>query len=125
MPTGVILSIRPQFASLIFSGQKQYEFRKTIFKNKNVKDIYVYESKPTSMVVGFFEIDEVISASPEALWEITKQAAGVGKRFFDSYFSGRDKAFAIKVGRTTRFIDPSPLTDLFGIRYPPQSFMYI
>ena len=33
----VLLSIKPEFAEKIFDGTKKYEFRKSIFKNADVK----------------------------------------------------------------------------------------
>jgi hypothetical protein len=33
----VVLSIKPEFANKIFDGTKKFEFRKSIFKNENIK----------------------------------------------------------------------------------------
>ena len=38
----VLLSIKPEFADKIFNGTKKYEFRKSIFKNKDVDTVVVY-----------------------------------------------------------------------------------
>ena len=35
----VLLSIKPEFAEKIFNGTKKYEFRKSIFKNKDVDKV--------------------------------------------------------------------------------------
>lgn len=75
----VLLSIKPRFASAIFSGEKQFEFRRAIFKDKNVKKVYVYASKPIGLVIGEFEIEEVITEEPNSLWNITKSASGIAK----------------------------------------------
>ena len=50
----VLLSIKPEFAEKIFAGTKKYEFRKSIFKNANVKRIVVYASYPVQMVICEF-----------------------------------------------------------------------
>lgn len=55
----VLLSIKPEFANKIFEGSKKFEFRRSIFKNKQVKSIVVYASAPISKVIGEFEIDTV------------------------------------------------------------------
>ena len=36
----VLLSIKPEFAEKIFDGTKLYEFRRSIFKNKNIVDYF-------------------------------------------------------------------------------------
>ena len=37
----VLLSIKPEFAEKIFNGTKKFEFRKSIFKNTDVKKVVV------------------------------------------------------------------------------------
>lgn len=121
----VLLSIKPRFASAIFSGEKQFEFRRAIFKNKNVKKVYVYACKPIGLVIGEFEIEEVIAEEPNSLWNITKSASGISKKYFDEYFEGKQIAYAIKVSGTQEYASPVTLMELFNINRPPQSFMYV
>ena len=42
----VILSIKPEFVEKIFSGEKQYEYRKILFKQK-VDTVYIYACRRT------------------------------------------------------------------------------
>jgi predicted transcriptional regulator len=35
----VVLSIKPGFAEKIFSGEKKFEFRRAIFKDRSVKTV--------------------------------------------------------------------------------------
>jgi len=121
----VLLSIKPRFASAIFSGEKQFEFRRAIFKDKNVKKVYVYASKPIGLVIGEFEVEEVITEEPDSLWNITKSASGISKKYFDEYFEGKQIAYAIKVSRAQEYAKPATLMELFDINRPPQSFMYV
>jgi predicted transcriptional regulator len=121
----VLLSIKPRFASAIFSGEKQFEFRRAIFKDKNVRKVYVYASKPIGLVIGEFEIEEVITEEPNSLWNITKSASGISKKYFDEYFEGKQIAYAIKVSGVQEYAKPVTLMKLFNINRPPQSFMYV
>jgi predicted transcriptional regulator len=57
METSVLLSIKPEFADKIFCGLKRYEFRKVLFKNRNVKKIVVYASAPIRKVIGVVILD--------------------------------------------------------------------
>lgn len=121
----VLLSIRPEFAEKIFQKEKRFEFRKSVFKNKEVKSVIVYATMPIGKVVGEFEIDGIIEGKPACVWEETKGFAGISLNFFTSYFSGRDKAFAIKVGEVTKYDNPLDLDDFAPGITAPQSFRYI
>lgn len=125
MPISVLLSIKPKFAAAIFSGDKKFEFRKRIFKNHKVKKAYVYASSPVGLVIGEFEIEEVITSNPDSLWAETMEEAGISKEYFDNYFDGRHVAHALRVGVANYYKKPKTLKEMFNINRPPQSFMYI
>jgi predicted transcriptional regulator len=125
MSTNVLLSIKPVFAERIFNGQKRYEFRKVIFRNTNVKKIYVYASSPISKVIGEFQIDGVLKMPPDQLWQVSCAGAGITREFFDSYFLGREYGYAIKIGRVHQYNDPLELRKHFNIKQAPQSFVYV
>jgi predicted transcriptional regulator len=121
----VLLSIKPQFVEKIFSGEKRFEYRKVVFARQNIKTIVVYATMPVGKIVGEFSIDAIWENSPDALWKATKDFSGIDKHFFDDYFRGRGKAFAIKIHKATLYeqpIDPYKGTDKFT---PPQSFSYL
>ncbi len=78
----VLLSIKPEFAFKIFEGTKKFEFRKVIFKKPNVKTVIVYASSPVQQVIGEFEIDDIFSFNPDAIWKMTKNHSGITEDFF-------------------------------------------
>ncbi len=119
----ILLSIKPEYANRIFAGTKKYEFRKRIAKQK-VDKIIVYSSCPKQKVVGEVGVVETLSLPPAALWESTKEYAGISKSKFDAYFAGCDRAYAYKIGKISKYSNPKEL-NAFGIKYPPQSFVYI
>lgn len=121
----VLLSIKPKFAQAIFSGEKKFEFRRSIFKNKDVKKVYVYASKPIALVIGEFEVGEVITENPNILWKITKTGSGISKKYFDEYFDGKEVGYAITVNSVQEYAVPISLMERFNIERPPQSFMYV
>lgn len=120
----VILSIKPQFAEKIFDGSKRFEFRRNIFKNQNVKTVVVYASSPISMVIGEFEIEKIFQKELDDLWDLTNEFSGITKEYFDEYFIGKDKGFAIKVKKTRRYSKPKDIQKEFK-KVPPQSFTYL
>jgi predicted transcriptional regulator len=120
----VLLSIKPEFVNKIFSGQKKYEYRKTIFKREGVTRVVIYATAPISRVVGEFEIESILFDNVNSLWEETKIHAGIDKQFFFEYFTEREKGYAIKIKSYEQYSKTRKLTDVYH-SVPPQSFAYI
>lgn len=120
----VLLSIKPEFALKIFDGSKRYEYRRAIFKRGGVTGVVVYASDPVKKVIGEFDIAVILHDEPQALWEKTKNHAGISKQRFLEYFVNKTKGYAIKVKSTRMYDSPLPL-DSFMVPSPPQSFMYL
>jgi predicted transcriptional regulator len=121
----VLLSIKPKFAQKIFDGTKQFEFRKAIYKNKEISTIVVYASYPIQKVIGEFKVEYILSNHPDVLWEKTKDQSGISRAYFGEYFEDRNVGFAIKVSETKEYLEPLCLKKDFNINFPPQSFMYL
>ncbi|WP_205067881.1 ASCH domain-containing protein [Photobacterium kishitanii] len=119
------MSIKPEYAEKILNGTKHYEFRKVIFKDKNVKKIVIYATMPVGKVVGEFDIDDIIQEKPSSLWSLTKKNAGISREFFESYFNGRTKGFAIKIKNPEKYDEPYCLSSILPNGHPPQSFCYL
>lgn len=120
----VLLSIKPEYVEKIFSGEKQFEYRKAIFK-LNVRKIIVYSTKPVGMIVGEFQIDGILEEEPQIIWEKTKDHSGVDEAFFYRYFEGKKKAYAIRVGSKTLYKNPLDPYVIYESFTPPQFFRYI
>lgn len=120
----VLLSIKPEYVKKIFAGTKKYEYRKSIF-NKHVDKVIVYATKPMGMIVGEFSVEEVLVEEPETLWKETHEVSGISKDFFDQYFEGRKKGYALKVSSPQLYDEPIDPFKLFASFIPPQSFKYI
>lgn len=120
----VLLSIKPEFAEKIFNGTKKYEFRRSVFKNRNVKTVVVYASSPVQRVIGEFEIDTILKDDLNQLWDATKDYSGITENFFFEYFNNKEIGYAIKIKRPKRYKESLSLKDDFNAT-PPQSFMYL
>jgi predicted transcriptional regulator len=118
-----LLSIKPEFAFQIFAGNKKFEYRRKIFKQP-VDTIVVYVSSPISMVLGEFEIEDLLFDNLDELWNKTKCEAGISEEFFYQYFTKKELGYAIKIGKVTQFDTPLPLGKTYGLK-PPQFFAYI
>lgn len=119
----VILSIKPEFVEKIFSGEKQYEYRKVLFKQK-ADTVYIYASRPISKIVGEFKIEKIINDTPANIWNQTKEHSGVTKSFFQKYYAGKDKGVALKIKECKKYkkaVEPKVIIPNFRV---PQSFIY-
>lgn len=123
MKKKILISINPEHVANIISGIKKYEYRKIAAK-QDISSIIIYETTPVKRIVAEAEIIEVLMMSPEKLWDRTKDASGIDKKFFDDYFKGRDVAFAYKLGKIKVYDQPKYLMD-YGIKAAPQSFVYL
>ncbi|KAA8997225.1 hypothetical protein F4V43_18210 [Paenibacillus spiritus] len=120
----VLLSIKPEFVAKIFSEEKKYEYRKTIFK-KEVDKVVIYSTMPEGRIVGEFSIEAILNGEPDSIWRKTNHFSGITHSFYKKYFNRRDKAYAIKIGEIERYsepIDPKAFDFPFT---PPQSFFYV
>ena len=120
----VLLSIKPEFAHKIFDGSKKFEVRKQVFKDTSVKKVIVYSSSPEQKVIGEFEIETILSDTPNNIWIQTKLYSGISQEFYDEYFKGRDNAYAIKVASTKKYRKEKSLAD-YNVQSAPQSFAYV
>lgn len=120
----VLLSIKPEFANKIFSGEKRYEYRKAVFKEP-VSTIVVYASSPVQRIIGEIEIAEVLQDTPDNIWKKTSKESGITKAFFLDYFEGKSLAYAIKIAKCNRYSEAINPFEQFAHFCPPQSFCYL
>lgn len=120
----VILSIKPEFANKIFNGTKKFEFRRTLFKNKEVKMVIVYASAPISKVIGEFEIDRIFYEELKLLWNQTSKFSGITEDYYLQYFNGKENGYAIEVKNPKKYKTELCIKQSFGLN-PPQSFAYL
>lgn len=119
----IIISIKPEYVSLIMNGDKLYEYRKVACR-KRVDKMLIYSSSPVSKIVGEAEIDSVLIDTPTNIWEKTSKYAGIDQKTFKDYYSGKKSAVAYRFSKVLQYDTPKALDD-YGIKTAPQSFYYI
>jgi len=120
----VLLSIKPKYVNEIVNGNKRYEFRKSVFRQRdNVDRVYIYASSPVKRIVGEFTIKTIMEKHPKELWRICKEFSGISEVEFFDYFKNTDKGYAIEIGMLELF-DPIDPKDHIPDFSPPQSFCY-
>ena len=120
----VLLSIKPEFADKIFNGTKKFEFRRIIFKQRDIDKVIVYASSPVQRVIGEFSVEDILSGSVDDVWTLTNHLSGISEIYYRNYFFNKQIAYAIKIGRTLRYRRNRQLSE-YNIDYPPQSYMYL
>lgn len=123
MKRRILISINPEHVDNIISGIKKYEYRRHVAK-KDISSIIIYETTPVKRVVAEAEIEDILTYTPDELWELTKEESGINRQFFDLYFKGRAVAHAYKIGKVKVFPKPKALEE-YGVRSAPQSFVYV
>lgn len=118
-----LLSIKPEFAHRIFDGSKRFEYRRVIFK-KPVEHVVVYASAPIGLVIGEFDVDDLLFYDLDTLWKKTAKYSGITKDYFFQYFAHKHHGYAIKIGSARRFKTPRSLLASYGVK-PPQSYLYL
>ena len=116
----ILMPINPEYVDEILSGNKKYEYRKVKAKKDKVNKIVIYATYPIMKVV----VEGIIEASPEKLWEQTKEYSGITKDFYSKYYKNKENAIAYKLGNIKVYDKPKKLCDI-GINYVPQSFIYL
>ena len=116
----LIISIKPQFVEKILSGEKKYEFRRRIYKQK-VEKIYIYQTLPQQGIVAYFTPGEIIKDTPQNLWDRFSQVSGTTEEHLIGYLHDLDEAYAIEITNLKIFDEPFIPE---GIK-APQSYKYI
>ncbi len=120
----ILMPINPEYVDEILSGNKKYEYRKIKAKRKNIDKMVIYSTSPIMRVVAEVDVEGIIEAPPEKLWEQTKEYSGITKDFYSKYYKNKENAIAYKLGNIKVYDKPKKLCDI-GINYVPQSFIYL
>jgi len=126
-PKNVIISIKPEYALKILSGEKTIELRRRFPVDQIEGGIAViYASSPIKKIIGYAVIKKVEQLSVDRLWRKHGVSACVTKDFFYSYFDGTNRGFALSLLNPTSLDEPLDIRrmeDEFMVT-APQSFRY-
>lgn len=120
----ILLSINPEYVEKIFSGEKKFEYRRNIFKNKKIKTVVIYSTSPVKKIVGEFTIKKIIKDIPTKLWDLSPEFTGISEDKFYKYFENKEEGYAIEIGKVKKY-KKYKLLEEFSIKTPPQSFLYL
>jgi len=121
MVSNVLLSIRLRFAAAILDGEKRFELRRARPHIDPGSRVWMYATKPTGAIVGVFESGEVLSGTPEWLWEQVGRQTALTREEFGDYFRGCVVGHAISV-RKPQSVTPTLVPEGSTI---PQSYRFL
>lgn len=120
-----MLSLTPQYANAVLSGQKTLELRRR-FTMQSVDTCAIYESRLRKAIVGVAEVGSVYHLRLSELWTLADGSAVLSYDDFCQYFNGLDFGFGIELMKPTKMHEPVAIREMykrFRIR-PPQSFCF-
>ena len=119
-----LMSIRPEYAEAIMSGDKQIEFRKRPLAAET-SVVVVYATMPTGTIIGAFSIAGQVHAAPRDLWRRYHEVGGIDRGAFDDYFADTAIGTGILIGHVVPLNQPLDLRDVASDLRPPQSYQYL
>lgn len=119
-----LMSIRPEFAERLLSGEKRVEFRRRPAA-RNLTHILIYATSPVRAVVGVAEIERLEQGTPERLWREFRSVGGIGRSDFFEYFADTERGCAYVVRRIWPCTSPIPLGRKGLPATAPQAFQYL
>lgn len=128
MCDAILLSVKPKYARKIFEGSKTVELRRVLPKIAKGSLVFLYASSPVKAILGAFLVDRVVASTPEELWPLVRNSAGVSREEFDSYYHGAEQGVGIFVGSVRSADTPFELDELrkyWPEFRPPQGYRYI
>jgi len=119
----IVLAIKPKYAKKIYSGEKQFELRRKL-PHSLINHVYLYESRPVKKITGCLTLKQVVTGSPDKVWQICAATCGLDKSAFELYCGARQVIYALEISYATKFAEPLDPYTVFPRFVPPQNFIY-
>jgi predicted transcriptional regulator len=127
----IILSIKPEWAKLIYEGKKTIEWRKTLPKKiKKGDKVFLYETSPVFKIIGHFDYNgaEIYDKNDDDVKWLRKyfveDKGCVTIDRLNQYQGQSSLVYGWRVSSPCKFSTPKTLEE-FGLKRPPQSWCYI
>ena len=122
----IILSIKPQFSSQIYLGNRKVELRKRLSPNvKAGNKVFIYSSSPVQQLDGVATIESIEHFNPVTRRDSILPVSGISAAGWDAYYAGRSQGLGLWLTDVQQFSNPLPLSVLKTAGFtPPQSFTF-
>lgn len=120
-----ILSLKPQYAELILSGEKTVELRNRAVRMEPGTVIWIYATMPVGGIVALAELDSVVHDTPAEIWIRYEREMCIDRDHFDSYINNKGAVSALILS-SVRELKQSMTLDWIrrstGSFHPPQFY---
>ncbi len=108
----LLMSIRPKFAHEIIKGEKRIELRRRFSEKWRGAKAVIYSTDPVRSLVGEVTVENIITDTPESIWEKWHVELGCTFEEFKEYSKGTTKIHAIRLGHVVPYVVPIPISQL-------------
>jgi len=105
----VLMSLKPEFAERILSGDKRTEFRRVHCSFTKGTVLLLYCSGPVKSIVGWSVVKNVSHTTPGKLRRTAGGELGLSAAKAHAYLRGAERASRIDLGAVFRLSQPVPL----------------
>ncbi len=99
----IVISVKPEFANRMFTGQKRVEIRRKFSHKWQKSKALIYASSPQRHFVGEALIGDVFLAEPVKIWENFRSEIDCGWDDYSAYCHGAEKVYAITFAEVKKF----------------------
>lgn len=119
-----LLKIHRKYCDRILAGKKKFEFRKQCPSwVSSGCDMVLCSSDAPATLLAIFEIGEILSGTPEEVWQRTSPHGGIEREDYMRYYEGQQTAFAFEICFVRRFIGGNTVASTLGGDFIPHSFI--
>lgn len=123
-----IISLKPQYANLILSGEKTVELRNRTVRLKSGTTIWIYATQPVGRIVANAKIKTVSHGIPSEIWDRYGEKICIEKTHFDFYIGNSRQVSALVLSSVKRIQDPCTLENIRQVVedfHPPQFYSHL
>src|SRR5260221_10664336 len=95
LDSGLLLSLKPRWATSILSGKKTVEVRRKFSTKWTNHLVSLYSTRPEARIVGKARISAVVPGSPNEIWNSFGDEIDCTRQQFDSYVGKCSDVYAI------------------------------
>ena len=121
MQENYVLSIKKEYGMNLLELNSLWEYRRKKSKIKVGDRIVLYATAPNKEIIGEFIVGEIITGSPDELWEKTKDDICYQKDDVVGYLKSGNFPIAFKVANPKKYFPAIQISEIPFFR-PPISY---
>ena len=121
----VIMSLKPEYGELVFSGSKTVELRNRVVRIETGTTIWIYFTSPVRKIVGVADVRAVVYGSPLEIWRRFRERMCIEQARFEEYVGDRVRVTALVLKDVRKLDAPVPIGSIRRVVrsfHPPQFY---